>query len=102
MDALVSFFYCCFFKQNTAYEMRISDWSSDVCSSDLVQIGLGKIQRLICRHHGEAQLPVTCGIAGKPRIEPFRSEITRRCYRQRFGRLSGLHGADGFLELQKT
>src|SRR3546814_5163917 len=25
----------CFFKQNTAYEMRISDWSSDVCSSDL-------------------------------------------------------------------
>src|SRR3546814_3198883 len=28
--------YCfCFFKQKTAYEMRISDWSSDVCSSDL-------------------------------------------------------------------
>src|SRR3546814_4258552 len=24
-----------FFKQNTAYEMRISDWSSDVCASDL-------------------------------------------------------------------
>src|SRR3546814_2429060 len=30
-----------FFKQKTAYEMRISDWSSDVCSSDLVQnVGL--------------------------------------------------------------
>src|SRR3546814_9653707 len=31
-----------FFKQKTAYEMRISDWSSDVCSSDLaagIQIG---------------------------------------------------------------
>src|SRR3546814_6461449 len=32
-------FFCClcffFFKQKTAYEMRISDWSSDVCSSDL-------------------------------------------------------------------
>src|SRR3546814_1416661 len=31
-----------FFKQKTAYEMRISDWSSDVCSSDLgegVEIG---------------------------------------------------------------
>src|SRR3546814_8739410 len=28
----VSFFFC---KQKTAYEMRISDWSSDVCSSDL-------------------------------------------------------------------
>src|SRR3546814_7624054 len=25
-----------FFKQTTAYEMRISDWSSDVCSSDLI------------------------------------------------------------------
>src|SRR3546814_9035011 len=31
---LVSF---CFFKQKTAYDMRISDWSSDVCSSDLVE-----------------------------------------------------------------
>src|SRR3546814_7872960 len=30
---LVSYFF--FFKQKTAYEMRISDWSSDVCSSDL-------------------------------------------------------------------
>src|SRR3546814_9164996 len=30
-----SYFYFCFFKQKTAYEMRISDWSSDVCSSDL-------------------------------------------------------------------
>src|SRR3546814_2777674 len=27
--------YFCLFKQKTAYEMRISDWSSDVCSSDL-------------------------------------------------------------------
>src|SRR3546814_20108884 len=31
-DVYLSFF---FFKQKTAYEMRISDWSSDVCSSDL-------------------------------------------------------------------
>src|SRR3546814_8020423 len=29
-------FYFFFFKQKTAYEMRISDWSSDVCSSDLL------------------------------------------------------------------
>src|SRR3546814_5437642 len=29
-----------FFKQKTAYEMRISDWSSDVCSSDLVKPGI--------------------------------------------------------------
>src|SRR3546814_4757170 len=31
--AIICFFF--FFKQKTAYEMRISDWSSDVCSSDL-------------------------------------------------------------------
>src|SRR3546814_10238163 len=29
-------YFFLFFKQKTAYEMRISDWSSDVCSSDLV------------------------------------------------------------------
>src|SRR3546814_9977229 len=35
-----------FFKQKTAYEMRISDWSSDVCSSDLVGAGdEGAIER---------------------------------------------------------
>src|SRR3546814_4408489 len=33
-DSVCSFFFF-FFKQKTAYEMRISDWSSDVCSSDL-------------------------------------------------------------------
>src|SRR3546814_8200927 len=29
-----------FFKQKTAYEMRISDWSSDVCSSDLPDLSI--------------------------------------------------------------
>src|SRR3546814_5116798 len=33
------FFFFFFFKQKTAYEMRISDWSSDVCSSDLLDLG---------------------------------------------------------------
>src|SRR3546814_2866942 len=33
---LIMFFFC---KQKTAYEMRISDWSSDVCSSDLMPLG---------------------------------------------------------------
>src|SRR3546814_8678308 len=32
---MILFSYVVFFKQKTAYEMRISDWSSDVCSSDL-------------------------------------------------------------------
>src|SRR3546814_7568562 len=60
---LVYLFYLFFFfKQKTAYEMRISDWSSDVCSSDLlpyaVWIGL----------HHEAQIPRTL---------PFRIEAVR-------------------------
>src|SRR3546814_7755038 len=33
---LCSLWLFCFCKQKTAYEMRISDWSSDVCSSDLL------------------------------------------------------------------
>src|SRR3546814_6664184 len=33
------FLICFFFKQKTSYEMRISDWSSDVCSSDLLVLG---------------------------------------------------------------
>src|SRR3546814_6958312 len=34
-----------FFKQKTAYEMRISDWSSDVCSSDL------RVAKALCQQH---------------------------------------------------
>src|SRR3546814_13371792 len=36
-------YYVFFFKQKTAYEMRISDWSSDVCSSDLSETGPGEV-----------------------------------------------------------
>src|SRR3546814_9983219 len=35
MFHIVDWYLFFFFKQKTAYEMRISDWSSDVCSSDL-------------------------------------------------------------------
>src|SRR3546814_6068130 len=35
LDLFIFRFFFFFFKQKTAYEMRISDWSSDVCSSDL-------------------------------------------------------------------
>src|SRR3546814_2981083 len=35
-----------FFKQKTAYELRISDWSSDVCSSDLATAGAGGADKL--------------------------------------------------------
>src|SRR3546814_3096121 len=39
---MVYFFFC---KQKTAYEMRISDWSSDVCSSDLRQRAIASHRR---------------------------------------------------------
>src|SRR3546814_8228572 len=40
------YFFFFFFKQKTAYEMRISDWSSDVCSSDLALSRAGRGIRL--------------------------------------------------------
>src|SRR3546814_4562888 len=43
---MLYFFF--FFKQKTAYEMRISDWSSDVCSSDLAR-GVGRIVNISSR-----------------------------------------------------
>src|SRR3546814_3646459 len=41
MFCCVFYFLFFFFKQKTAYEMRISDWSSDVCSSDLLRLDAG-------------------------------------------------------------
>src|SRR3546814_3326995 len=40
---------CCvfFFKQKTAYEMRISDWSSDVCSSDLIDTARAQFDTVV-------------------------------------------------------
>src|SRR3546814_2271076 len=45
-----------FFKQKTAYEMRISDWSSDVCSSDL-SAGVPSLFRL-CGNDGQSETPI--------------------------------------------
>src|SRR3546814_8790620 len=47
--------YFVFFKQKTAYEMRISDWSSDVCSSDL--------QRTLCIIHVQVEEFGNLGVA---------------------------------------
>src|SRR3546814_8251362 len=47
-----------FFKQKTAYEMRISDWSSDVCSSDLPIVGVMADLQVIdglLRHSGDVE-----------------------------------------------
>src|SRR3546814_16592052 len=42
------FFFC---KQKTAYELRISDWSSDVCSSDLSHVELARLRPQPVRVH---------------------------------------------------
>src|SRR3546814_6649081 len=46
MIFVFGFYLFFFFKQKTAYEMRINDWSSDVCSSDLLDVAID--------HHGRA------------------------------------------------
>src|SRR3546814_17855909 len=51
---LSSFF---FFKQNTSYELRIIDWSSDVCSSDLEDINDAAIDAGVVARHETALLP---------------------------------------------
>src|SRR3546814_19625299 len=56
MDILIFFF----FKQKTAYEMRISDWSSDVCSSDLIEIS-GTAKIYASSEHGRRHFCGTCG-----------------------------------------
>src|SRR3546814_9731804 len=43
-----------FFKQKTAYEMRISDWSSDVCSSDLYDLRAALRHRCADRRRGHS------------------------------------------------
>src|SRR3546814_15380476 len=50
-----------FFKQKTAYEMRISDWSSDVCSSDLIAAFVKRARRCVrfdSRDHQPAAIAI--------------------------------------------
>src|SRR3546814_8011417 len=49
------------FKQKTAYEMRISDWSSDVCSSDLFLLDLGHRLDLVREPCGIHELGIDFG-----------------------------------------
>src|SRR3546814_10859361 len=63
-----------FFKQKTAYELRISDWSSDGCSSDLLHRGLPRpqaqgiiAQRRIVRVENESR--TTIGMPGEIGME---------------------------------
>src|SRR3546814_9078852 len=56
-----------FFKQKTAYEMRISDWSSDVCSSDLLCAG-GGCEHQRCAVQCRCPGPTRCPAAVRGRI----------------------------------
>src|SRR3546814_5996074 len=81
-SGVFSFF---FFKQKTAYEMRISDWSSDVCSSDLEGFkrggeGVGRgVDRLEAQR--DPGLPAEAGVDAR---------------RQRVGDRMAEHGVVGF------
>src|SRR3546814_3736830 len=68
---------CCVFKQKTAYEVRISDWSSDVCSSDLApqvfRLRQGGLDLLVLhqgsRQIGEHRLAVADRAVETPAVE---------------------------------
>src|SRR3546814_4251302 len=72
------FFVFFFFKQKTAYEMRISDWSSDVCSSDLPRGGDRGARQL------PAQLDRRRGARSRrsPQGRPQDDEFRRRQFEQ--------------------
>src|SRR3546814_21032818 len=67
----VTFFF--FFKQKTAYEMRISDWSSDVCSSDLknhfrVRGDEARLPERLFRHLARHARPRADAVRQRPRF----------------------------------
>src|SRR3546814_22667 len=68
-DCFKFFFF--FFTQKPAYEMRISDWSSDVCSSDLADTGNHSVRRIQLR---SGDIDTICG-AGRPGV-PVEGVIT--------------------------
>src|SRR3546814_3103610 len=68
----IIFFF--FFKQKTAYELRISDWSSDVCSSDLLPDGTpltSALQRMATARRQEA---ATIRAQGQKNAQIIRAE----------------------------
>src|SRR3546814_7908375 len=71
-------FVCCvffFFKQKTAYEMRISDWSSDVCSSDLAPIAF-RLRKPNC---AKAARPLCPGLTGRTEERRVGKECVSTC-----------------------
>src|SRR3546814_19270250 len=62
----MSFYFVFFFKQKTAYEMRISDWSSDVCSSDLREAHRQRDGEPTRKHIGAERHDIPHTVAGQP------------------------------------
>src|SRR3546814_6330415 len=69
------FFVFFFFKQKTAYEMRISDWSSDVCSSDLIRPARVLLHVFLAGTALAWLLPLLWAIYAA--LRPYRSEERR-------------------------
>src|SRR3546814_10427553 len=68
-------FFFFFFKQKTAYEMRISDWSSDVCSSDLAT-GRWKLDAYVETRPGAALLTILHALAPSAKgVQPTIEEL---------------------------
>src|SRR3546814_8942016 len=65
-----------FFKQKTAYEMRISDWSSDVCSSDLVTWSKGQdLLQEVFNRIGKVKSNMLVFLPGKAEIQAISEAI---------------------------
>src|SRR3546814_17767351 len=86
-----------FFKQKTAYEMRISDWSSDVCSSDLGFYGILVISRRDRPHESDKSR-----YAASRRHFPvvFVKDIAEFANRKFCGVGAPLRGCDGAAEAE--
>src|SRR3546814_1566280 len=92
---MLVYFLLFFFKQKTAYEMRISDWSSDVCSSDLLvgtprflrsqDIDVSPAEGALDQHEAQAQTTVLVSVdgavAGVLAIRSAERRVGKECVR---------------------
>src|SRR3546814_1481418 len=88
---LSSHFLFFFFKQKTAYEMRISDWSSDVCSSDLPgKVGDLRSRRKLDCLKPAASTPSPLVAASRPcqTSATIEAGLRLRCLKLQIGRAS--------------
>src|SRR3546814_7129812 len=67
-----------FFKQKTAYEMRISDWSSDVCSSDLKSSSSKPCSRASPKRARHSMLRARSSACSVPRLPPASDQANGR------------------------